>query len=252
MFAFDISAIVVLHNEGILAHPSLHSVARAKAFAEGLGRRVEMIVALDNPSDETLAYLDGCGLSDFITVRVSYGDLGQVRNAAARAARGEWIAFLDGDDLWAENWLAAAHDAGRAETRRIVLHPAVNIFFGIDPYLFVHVDMDDEDFDILKLAMINYWTALSFAKRELYLEFPFPAADLKRQIGYEDWSWNMQTIAGGCHHKSVRDTVHAIRQKRNSLVVQTTSSQAMPVANDLFRTLLSRRRGGDAIAKPTV
>ena len=39
------------------------------------------------------------------------GDLGRVRNALVPRATGRYIAFLDADDLFSENWLAEGLDA---------------------------------------------------------------------------------------------------------------------------------------------
>lgn len=238
MSKVDITAIINLHNEGMLAHSSFLSLARAKAFVERLGLQVEVIGVLDNPTDETVAYVRECKILDIIPVRVSHGDAGLARNSGIQAARGEWIGFLDGDDLWAENWLAAAYTMGAKDTRPIIFHPQVNVFFGLHNFILVHVDMEDEDFELSVLAMANHWTALSFSKRQLYLSVPYRAADPKRQIGHEDWGWNLETILNGYIHKTVPGTVHAIRSRGDSRVHQTTARNAMPSPTNLFRNLI--------------
>jgi glycosyltransferase involved in cell wall biosynthesis len=242
MLKTDISAIINLHAEGMLAHSSFLSAARAKAYAESRGLRVEVLAVLDRPSVETVNLVESCTLVDFIPITVSHGDLGRARNSGAEIAKGEWISFLDGDDLWAANWLAAAYEAATNDPRPVVWHPRGLITFGSQCYLFVHVDMEDEDFELLALSISNIWAAQSFAMRELYLSVPYPDTDLERQLGYEDWSWNMETIARGYIHKIVPGTVNACRKKATgSLLQQSSARKVMPRATHLFRNMILNR-----------
>ena len=162
------------------------------------------------------------------------------RNSGVEAANGRWIAFLDGDDLWGANWLAAAYSEADKDARTVVWHPTANIYFGTQRYLFMHIDMEDEDFDVVNLSFNNCWTALSFAKRELYRSLPYRAANLGGQVGYEDWSWHQETISRGCLHKCVPGTVHAIRSREQSLVQETTKRNALPAPTTLYRELVCR------------
>jgi glycosyltransferase involved in cell wall biosynthesis len=76
----------------------------------------ELIIADDGSDEETRAYLRA--LEDDSRVRVVWlahtGIPAIVRNAALRAARGEYIAFLDSDDLWAREKLARQVETLRA------------------------------------------------------------------------------------------------------------------------------------------
>lgn len=239
MSAIDITAIVNLHSEGMLAHSAFMSVARAKIYAEDRGLHVEVLAVLDHPSADTLSFVDECAFVDFTPVRVSYGDLGRARNRGVELSRGKWVTFLDGDDLWAENWLAAAYAAANSERRPVIWHPLALIIFGAQRYLFIHVDMEDDDFDVLSLALSNLWSSQSFARRDLYLALPFPDTDHQRQLGYEDWGWNLETIAKGYIHKSVSATANACRKKdKGSLFQQTAATGAMPKPTSLFQEMI--------------
>lgn len=237
----DISAIINFHDEGRLAQTSLLSAARARAFAERQGLHIETIAVLDRPDDETLKYLTGMeGLDQLL--QVSHGDPALARNSGVHAARGEWIAFLDGDDMWGENWLAAAHAFAERDKRPIIMHPQVSLYFGEQSQLSIHVDMEDEDFDLLSLAMENYWTVLAFARRSTYAAIPFSPRDPACKIGFEDWSWNWETISHGFIHKSVPNTMHAVRMwKKSSVVRQDVTTKSLPAPTMLFRDVLSGR-----------
>jgi len=241
MSRVDITAIVNLHAEGELARQTFASIARAKSFAECRALFVEALAVLDRPTKDTLHFVESYGGMEFSTIQVSYGDLGQARNAGVDQASGKWIAFIDGDDLWAENWLAAAHAAATSDARPIIWHPLGLLVFGEKTHLFVHVDAEDDDFDPVGLSMSNHWASQCFAARHVLAALPYPKTDLSRQLGYEDWGWNMETLSRGFIHKCVPDTINACWARSGSLLKSTEARRAMPEPTSLFRNMILRR-----------
>lgn len=237
----DITVVLNAHNEGILAHPTMLSLQLTKAHAEQHGLAVEVLVLMDNPSAETSEYFSECKVLDFSSVRVSFGDLGLSRNAGVQTAKGKFVAFLDADDLWGPNWLTASHAAATSDMRSVVWHPEVNQYFGAHPHIFAHADMEDPTFDLFALTINNYWTSASFSSREIYLSHPFPASHTERQIGYEDWAWNSETIRHGIYHKIVVGTAHFIRQKLISMVRQMEARSCLMSPSPLFKDFIDKR-----------
>lgn len=227
---FDISIIVNAHREGLLLLPSLRSAATAIVEAKKFGLHCELILALDRPDELTVQMAENAKqLSEKSRVCVfDLGDLGESRNCAVQKASGEYIAFLDGDDLWCAGWLKDAFSMAALDDRLLILHPEFNLYFGINPHIYIHVDMEDKKFHFSALAFNNVWTSLCFAPRKLLLKCPYPKTDLSFHVGYEDWGWNMRAIVAGAIHKTVPGTFHAIRQKAVSLVKQTTAAGCFP------------------------
>lgn len=237
----NISVIVNAHREGLLAVSTIRSLRQAIKYAESQNLRIETIAVLDRSDDLTVEVFTSQPEINFKIIRVDHGDLGTSRNAGALHASGDWIAYLDADDLWCENWLAKAFISAETDKRMIVWHPEANLYFGVREYIFRHVDMDDTEYDPLSLMINNYWTALCFTRRSTLLSIPYTSTDLTRGIGYEDWSWNREVISQGGFHKIVKGTAHAIRAKDNSLLRMTGAAGSIPRPTEMYRNILTAR-----------
>jgi glycosyltransferase involved in cell wall biosynthesis len=79
-------------------------------------RDLELVVVDDGSTDETAAIAADFGLRDdrLRLVRKPNGGLSSARNAALAVAAGEYIALLDGDDLWDRQFLEAQLDVFRS------------------------------------------------------------------------------------------------------------------------------------------
>ena len=239
--SFDITAILCLHREEYLCKPTISSINRAKFFAEKTGTKVEVVVVFDKSDELTLKFAKSILDPDWKVFLVDFGDPGAARNFAVTKSSGKLVAFLDGDDLWGENWLANCVAAAKRASKPVVWHPEVNIYFGLATHVFYHIDMESPEFDLLDLCFGNLWTALACAERDLLLEVPIPPTDHLNQIGHEDWGWNLQVIERGVIHKTVPGTGHAIRVKGiGSQNKKNQSLGVVPSPTSAFRRLLNR------------
>ena len=108
----DVSVVVPTHNRAALLVKTLVSALQQQDV------QIEVIVVDDASSDDTAARIARLGDARVRLVRLETPcGLPGARNHGAAAAAGEWLAFLDDDDLWAPDKLArqlhAATRAGR-------------------------------------------------------------------------------------------------------------------------------------------
>ncbi len=234
----DIFCVINAHREGQVICATISSVKRAVLYATECGLNCQALVVLDNPDDITREIvLREC--ENFADVHeVNFRDLAYSRNYAAEISTAKYTSFVDGDDLWGKNWLVECYIVAEKSDKPIVLHPEYNIIFNCEHnHVFHHVDMDDSDFEFESLYRMNYWTALSFAETAIYKSHQYRKNNILEGFGYEDWTWNYETISHGITHKIAPGTVHFIRKGslQDSLLAQTNNLNSLPRILNMYR-----------------
>lgn len=111
-----VSVIIPVFNAGKYVREAIDSVLAQDVAVE--------IIAVDDASmDNSLSILESYG--DRITVlrRLENGGIGVARNDGLSVARGDFIAFLDADDIWTPGKLVA-------QLAQFTANPALGISFG--------------------------------------------------------------------------------------------------------------------------
>src|SRR3954464_9718855 len=98
-----VSVIVPAYNVAPYIRAAIDS-ALAQTF-----RDLEVIVVNDGSTDETASIVDACCAADprVRLIEQPNRGLSAARNTALAAARGEFLALLDGDDTWDPGFLEA-------------------------------------------------------------------------------------------------------------------------------------------------
>src|SRR4029450_11739749 len=120
------------HDETVGSGPTVRSADLAVAEARERSYTVETIVVLDSATPATSDYFHQARFDHWERWDLDEGDLGRVRNAVVPRTKGRYIAFLDADDLFSENWLAegiAALDDAAEHGERAIAHPELNVVF---------------------------------------------------------------------------------------------------------------------------
>lgn len=99
----------------IPAYQAERFVAEAvRSVLEQDDQPLEVIVVDDGSTDDTAEVVDGLGSSVTLISKDHAGEA-SARNAGLRAAKGEWVAFLDADDRWLPGRLVAVRDRIRGD-----------------------------------------------------------------------------------------------------------------------------------------
>jgi glycosyltransferase involved in cell wall biosynthesis len=113
----------------------------------------EVVVVDDGSTDETPERLAALGDPRVRTVRHEQSrGVAAARNSGIAEARGEWVAFLDDDDLWAPRRLRSMLDAARAADA-VLTYTAVVV---VDEHLdVIEVVRAPDPHDILRLLLVR-------------------------------------------------------------------------------------------------
>ena len=230
MTGTDLTLIVTAHDETLVCGPTMKSADVAVGAARAAGYTVQTIIALDKATEATTDYFHQSCFDHWERWIMQEGDLGRVRNALVPRTSGRFIAFLDADDLFSENWLADGLDAlTAADTRgeRIVAHPEVNIVFDGGKYLWQNVDQDSPMFTPHYMYVRNCYDSLCLTPREAHLTVPYVQRDVPNGLSFQDWQFAVETMARGWKHVVVRDTIIFKRRRDFSLVVESRNRQSI-------------------------
>ena len=234
MTTHDISAVLTVHAEGTLVGASHRSLNDAIDFAKSYDLSVEKIIVMDKVDRKTEQMFNDCDSENIKIIHTDFGDQGKVRNYAASRANGKYIAFLDGDDLWGNNWLYRAYQELENSEGRAVVHPEVNWFFQGTSSLFFNISSIEDDFDSEFLRHANYWDALCMCSTALFDEIRYSDREIEKGFAYEDWYWNCETIDSGVTHIVAENTVHFKRRRDDSQTIEASKKKVLCPMSALF------------------
>jgi len=95
-----VSVILPVYNVAAFVREALESVVSQS------WRDLEVILIDDGSVDATVPEVEQVHDERIVLVRKEHRGLAAARNTGLRAARGKWIAFMDGDDVWLPGKLA--------------------------------------------------------------------------------------------------------------------------------------------------
>jgi hypothetical protein len=221
---------VTAHDETLVCGPTMKSADVAVETARAGGYTVQTIIALDKATKATTDYFSQPCFDHWERWVMGEGDLGRVRNALVPQTSGRFIAYLDADDLFSENWLAeglGVLTAAEARGERVIAHPEVNIVFDGGKYLWQNVDQDSPMFTPHYMYVRNCYDSLCLTPREAHLEVPYVQRNVPNGLSFQDWQFAVETMAKGWKHVVVRDTIIFKRRRDFSLVVESRDRQSI-------------------------
>lgn len=191
-----VSVVIPTRNRPAMVVAAVES---ALAQTEGL---LEVIVVIDGPDPSTIAALAVPQRDSRVRVLALDVSIGgaEARNRGVRHARGDWVAFLDDDDLWLPQKLSVQLGlTKRSRTQNLVIASAVlargPAFQAIWPRRLYRPGESMAEYLFCRegwtygAALLQTSTLL--ASRDLLLRVPF-AAGLKK---HQDWDWLLRVSA---------------------------------------------------------
>jgi len=115
------SVIIPTHNRA----PLLREAIESALGQEPCGTEAEVIVVDDDSTDDTPTVV--ASYPSVRYVRTRQGQAGGSRNAGVVAARGDWLAFLDDDDVWLPHKLRVCRQIMRTHPDAQFIYSAATI-----------------------------------------------------------------------------------------------------------------------------
>lgn len=208
------SVIITAHNEGEVLHATIRSVQRALRQVK---EEVEIILHLDSATEETQrAAEEYHNTREVKVLENSFGDVGPARNFAAAVAKGEFLFFVDGDDLVSQGYFAEMLKI-LEENPEAVVSPEIMAEFDLRQRRGAILRMESSGTkaeQAFLLFSINCWTVAIAGRRQIFLEHRY--IESKNGYGHEDYALNIELAAAGIPHLVAPRAIYFYRRKQVS------------------------------------
>jgi glycosyltransferase involved in cell wall biosynthesis len=233
----NITFLINAHREGLLLHSALLSARSARALCDEAGLSTEVILVADRPDQATRMVIEAWSVWLTRIELVDYGNLGSSRMHGIDRASGDFLCFLDGDDLWQPEWPSRAYATALNEhgCRDTIYHTEIFATFGTECSLREQIASDDLLFHPNHLVGSWHYCNNLFASRDIFIRYPIRPYDHDRGYGSEDWHWSCETCNAGVRRSWIPRTVYFYRRDPNRSSLGKTAWLAIR-ETELFRT----------------
>lgn len=232
-----LSAIVTVHDEGIVAHKTMLSVLKATKKVGEAGFEYEIVVHIDRGDEATRSYFERYKKNKLIRIiEGNYGDIGESRNHAVEESLGEYVAFLDGDDLVSQNWYIEAIKLLEKNGDEVIVCPGAVLTFGIGEInvLTLQSNSQSKEIDTLVLLGENAWSSVVMARREVFEKTPYKKLCNADGYSHEDYLFNTEIIEKGIRFMVAPGTVLFYRRTFDSRLSNSNASSSIIPYTKLF------------------
>lgn len=183
----DVSLIIPAYNAQNYIARSIDS-ALASDFSN-----LEIVIVNDGSTDETQKIIDWYdkNYENVVSIRKENGGVADTRNVGIEAAKGDYIAFMDNDDLIRPNMISSLYNSITKNSCDVAIAPLYRL---VDEGYTVHCNlpfMEDIPYDIDKYLEIMYTPGYYNCAiwNKLYRASIVKQHPLGKGLRYEDVSW---------------------------------------------------------------
>ena len=239
---YDVSVNITTHNEGYYLYRTLKSIVAMCDVAEKAGISILIQIHLDKPDLLTKKIAN-----EFVEKNKNsllytnqFGDPSASRNFLIQNTKTKYTLFVDGDDLFTENFIKVAFG-----TAVIFNHPCVvsaedivKFNDSVDVCIFREEATIDNPGIKSALFEMNLYISQNFVSTEIYKTCKYEPN--KGNYGFEDWHWNTKVLSQGYEFLVAKDTIFFYRQKpaHESLLKKNVNSNTVIRPTPLFEPQL--------------
>lgn len=228
-----LSIIITAHDEGLLLHKAILSVNAALSYASI--NDFEIIVHIDNITQGMKSYVESDAFKNhnIILYKNTFCDLSDSRNFCVNKASGDYIFFIDADDLISNNFFINAMPL--VEKDCVLVHPESCLSFddaGKGRTLWIMSDSGDMKEDAYTLFEKNLWISSVLGKKKVFKDNPYKK--IHNGYGNEDYAFNLETLGKNIPHRVAPKTVYFYRKKVTSLLSKSNSNRLTQRRVNLF------------------
>jgi len=215
MTSRSLALVSNFHHERRVGRKTANFIGAVHAHLRRRGIQLNVEFVLDSSDEPTHRQIEQAAKAiDGSRIHlVDFGNLGAARTHGVKAARGDVVCFVDGDDYFSMNWFEGALDYLSQGPRKEVLHTQYMVGFDRDQFIRETMQSDDPAFDPLALAVDWYWSANLAVQTEVFATVPIRPYDHASGFGSEDWDWACNSLAAGVGRVSLPDTSYFYRVK---------------------------------------
>ena len=229
-----VSVIVPAYNVANYIGDALESV-----FAQGFTDYEIIVVNDGSPDTEALEDVLAPYMSRIVYLKQENRGVSAARNAGIKAARGTFIAFLDGDDAWLPHYLEVQVSRIQADPTIDVLYPNVLMVGDSsangEEFMTICPSNGEVTFERLLLQECNV-SNCSIARRETIIRAGLFDESLRSVEDFDLW---LRVIKSGGRIAYHRDVLAQYRRRPGSLTADPIwlSEHILQVLNKISRTM---------------
>lgn len=228
----DVSVVLNCHRENTYLKTSIDSIRCAVVEARKRGISSELIVILDNPSNEVREIVNNYNFP-LVSFEVSFGSLGLSRNYGIKKAHGKYILTADADDLISSNMVYAMYSAAenyhQQNKKDCCLIPQFYYSFGKLKTLCEYYS--SKYFSPSDIVTYHPFVSRIFTTLEILKKFPYNDLNKNSGFAFEDWDLNSSLYVNGIEIIPVKDTVVFYRRREGSIMSSNDYVKFAPLSS---------------------